>query len=539
MNEIRNFLQHNGFKAILIPSTDEFLGEYTPPHRNFLRIITGFTGSNGLAIIGASDRQIFLTDGRYTEQARRELKDFEIYNFKDVKISDKLAEFGKIALDPRLHSVQFVKSLQNAGLELEILEESPLENFAETSQKMQQIYEYPLEFAGRLREDKMQDLQEFIKSQNADAYFIFDPHDVNWLLNIRGNELDYTPIANIHALVTPHKIYTLNASAPIKNTQNISLHELKTIIKDLQILLNPHCNFYLHEILKTHAKGLIVLDCNLVEQRRAIKNETEIEHARKAHFYDGLAVQEFINWLSKTPQTDEMEVARKLLEFRKKQPNFVSESFATIAGFNANGAIIHYHASPKTNAKITSNGLLLVDSGGQYLGATTDITRTIAIGTPTPEQKHHFTLVLKGHIDLASVRFKAGTTGSELDILARQFLWAEGLDYAHGTGHGVGSFLSVHEGPQSISPYSKVALKAGMILSNEPGFYKNEAYGIRIESLLLVIESPYEGFLEFETLTRVPIDEKLIVLELLTETEKSWLNWYNHDYCKLTGDTAL
>jgi Xaa-Pro aminopeptidase len=384
-----------------------------------------------------------------------------------------------------------------------------------------------------------------MKAKDVDACIIAAPDSICWLLNIRGNDIPTTPFVLSYAIINKSGKVALfvdkdRVSEKVAdhlgdNVEVASVGTLKKAIKSLKnkkIWIDPaSAPYWFFEHLKKHKLVRLGDPCQLP---KACKNKVEIQGSYEAHVIDGAAVTSFLHWLDTTKEkVSEITAADKLLEFRAKNKPFIEPSFATIAGFESNGAIVHYHASEETSKELKGSGLFLLDSGGQYLSGTTDITRTIAIGTPTKEQKHNFTLVLKGHIALANAVFPVGTSGSQLDILARQYLWQEGHDFDHGTGHGVGSYLSVHEGPQRISKMpNNVALQVGMIISNEPGFYKEGKYGIRIENLVTVVERHdlKEGgrkFLGLDTITRAPIDMRMVEESLLTDDERRWLTAYH------------
>lgn len=525
------FSEHN-IDAYLVPSQDEYQNEYVPEHRQRLKFVSDFSGSNGIALV-TTTKKILFTDGRYFLQAKLELTpDWQILNYTDQNIIEQTAGL-KVGFDPKLHSLRQIESWKDKIDLVPIAENLIGTDPTPTNHK---IFLHDLQYCGISAKDKISSLVE--KIQTIDALVITAPDSISWLLNIRGDEVKYNPVvlANIIIYRTGHISLFLEQNpstdvldyldsldviaCPINDFEN----ELKGLRK-AKIQICDTSSYWLKLLLP---ETTVKPDPCLLA--KACKNEHEIKGAINAHIKDGRAVTNFLKWLEKNyDNQDEISVAEKLLEFRKEEKDFISPSFATIAGFAANGAIIHYHAQADTAKKITGNGLLLLDSGGQYLDGTTDITRTIAIGTPTSEQIHNFTLVLKGFIALASAEFAKDTTGTELDALARQYLLAENKDYAHGTGHGVGSFLSVHEGPQRISKSYNKPLVPNMIVSIEPGYYKEGEYGIRIENLVYVIESEKKGFLKFEMLTKVPLDHKLIDLSLLTEFEKDWLNSYEQD----------
>ena len=526
-------LKEQSLDGFIIPSNDEFMGEYVPDSAKRLEFVTGFTGSAGTALI-MQNQQIFFTDGRYTLQAKSELQDFEIHNSSEFCLGQWLYENAKgkkIGYDPKLHSLQSIRMYKSINIQPvshnpidEIWQDRPLPPHSN-------VRPHPIKYAGVSSEKKRTQIAKQITAKGADLAILTAPDSICWLLNIRGNDVPYTPFILAYAVI--HKSgevdYYIEKSR-VKNKIDANIKPPEKLLADLtklkgkKVLLDPASPVWFANQLKA---STIIEAGDLCTLPKSRKNQVEIEGIRQAHIRDGKAVSEFLKWLEKNQDITEIEVAEKLEKFRKKSPLYLSPSFATIAGSGANGAIVHYHATPKTNKKLERNSLLLIDSGGQYLDGTTDITRTVAIGKPTEEMKRNFTLVLKGHIALARAVFPKGTRGSQLDPLARQYLWQNELDYDHGTGHGVGSYLSVHEGPQRISKRGGDAvLEVGMILSNEPGYYKTGEYGIRIESLLVVKEVS-RGFLGFETLTKAPIDIKLVDKKLFNKEEIEWVSTYN------------
>ena len=388
----------------------------------------------------------------------------------------------------------------------------------------------------------------------SDAIFISKPENLNWLLNIRSDDVDYTPLFLAQALLFKNGKLVIFANE--ERFENINLENVEIISKEkfeeyfkrfssqktLIQIDKRATNYWSCEVFEKNNIKYFHKNCP-IEILKAIKNSHEIIGAKKSHYHDAIAIVRFLFWLEDSQKKQqiisEISAQQKLLEFRQKCDHFLYPSFETISGFEANGAIIHYHSTPQTNKEFLGNSLYLFDSGGQYFGdnfcGTTDITRTIAIGTPSTEMIEDYTRVLKGHIALARIKFPRGTSGSQLDVLARSHLWNVGKNYDHGTGHGVGSFLSVHEGPCSISKNSPQSLQIGMILSNEPGFYKEGEYGIRLENLMLVTEFD-EKFLCFETLTLAPFDFNLIDFKMLTYPEKKWLAEYHRNILRTIGE---
>jgi len=534
------FLEYE-IDAYLIPSTDEYLGEYTIECNDRLKYATGFSTSNGVALLNAKGKDYFFTDARYIIAAKRELVDnFEVCDISTYNLKTHLLSIGnlRVGFCPRVHSALQINNLDGQLVPID-------ENLVDLAwekrpkRKFSDIFLHD-KYAGEASISKINRVLELMRQDSVDAYLITDPHSVCWLLNIRGRDFDYTPIILCSAILYQDGKLSLFSDNGYNDA--ISLY-----FSDLSISVYPESYFGKHldasknKKVAVGAKLSYWIEMKLqnalkvedyCDKLKSIKNNIELEGAISAHKKDGRAVSKLLKWVKdQTGEFTELDVVDKALEFRQQEPNFVCPSFPTIAGFNANGAIIHYRPESKTNLLIKKNGILLIDSGGQYLEGTTDITRTIAIGNPTEEQIHNFTLVLKGMISVAKARFPHGTTGAELDKLAREYLLAEGKDYGHGTGHGVGSFLSVHEEPRNAMTKSSAAvLGAGMITSIEPGFYKEGEYGIRIENLAYVKE--VRGMLEFEILTLVPIDESLVDFDMLTIDEKEWLERYQ-EHCNI------
>ena len=529
LKELRQQLKIHQLDGFLIPSNDEFQSEYIPEHSNRLKFITNFSGSNGLALITEREA-LFFTDGRYLLQAKQELNDsFNIQNIATLYNNPSLR--GKIGYDPKLHTENNISRYQNCNL-------TACENLIDLiwqdkpSIQPSQIFTYPLKYAGQTSLSKQDNLQKHLKENNLDALVITDPANICWLLNIRAHDIAYNPILLSYLIFHKSGELELFANATsIPNISKLKYHPFADFSQRLKLLENKQVQLdpdSASSWVSNHFKHAVFRQdpCILA---KSCKNKIEIKQARQVHINDGVAVCKLLYWLTKNyvkEKITEISVAQQLLKFRATHPKFLYPSFPTIAGFAEHGAIIHYNANKNSNTALTGNGLFLLDSGGQYFGGTTDITRVIAIGRATYQQKLDFTLVLKGHIALANSHFIQGTSGTDLDILARQFLWQHGKDYAHGTGHGVGNCLSVHEGPQRISKAGNCPLKPGMILSNEPGYYKNGEYGIRIENLMLVTKIS-NGFLKLETLTLAPIELSLILTKLLSQDEKQWLNSYH------------
>lgn len=541
LSKLKKFLKDQKIDFFLLPNSDEFFSEYLPENEKRIEHLTGFTGSNATVIFGV-DKSYFFTDGRYVLQSEEQLdlEEFKIFNVAQKSVLTWLEldfpKEKKLALDAKLSSANFVKVVKEILPNVVLLNQNPVPQIA--AAKNSAIFSVPEKIAGL---DSSAKRQQVLQKLEAEMMIITKPENLCWMLNIRASDVEFTPLLLAYGIL--YKNGEVDLFVDEKRAQNLDLPKvnflqpncldlrldiLRKKIKNVQIDASS-TNSWLYEHLQKN-NFEIIYKTDPCEILKAQKNSAEIFGMIKAHEADGLALTKFLFWVKNAPGIDEIKAAEKLLELRKEDKNFLYPSFATIAGFASNGAVIHYHASSKTNKKISGDGLFLVDSGGQYFSenfcGTTDVTRTIAIGKPSEEMIENFTRVLKGHIALARAKFPAGTTGAQLDALARNHLWQAGLDFDHGTGHGVGSFLSVHEGPQNISKRGAQILLPGMILSNEPGFYKNGEYGIRIENLMLV-EKIDEKFLRFKTLTLAPLDSDLIDFKMLTWPEKQWLHNYH------------
>ncbi len=557
MNEIsklRTLLQKNAVDAYLVPMRDEWGCEYVPAQNRRLEYITGFTGSSGFAVI-AKDKAAFFTDGRYTLQAAMEVDEgeFEIFDQSEKTDGEWLQENfkknSKIGYDAKLFSVLRIKNLKECldekGIKLVELEKNLIDEIWDKRPAPVETKAFVLDkkFSGTTAGEKIKQITAKMK---GDYMLITSAESICWLLNIRANDLDHTPVLLCYAILNKKgEVYIYGNSKALQKIEDkikadVFTRDVKEIstdlklYKDKKIELDPAITpMRFKNILEKHQAEIIETH-DICLEGRSIKNEAEIEGLRAAHIRDGVAMVKFLFWLESNARKgqDEISVANRLEEFRRENDNYFSLSFDTIAGWNANGAIVHYRASEESKAAIKGDGILLLDSGAQYFDGTTDITRTIAVGKVSAEQKKNFTLVLKGHIAIARQKFLKGASGCNLDVLARQFLWNEGLDFKHGTGHGVGYFLNVHEGPHGITRINNVPLKAGMVISNEPGYYKQGEYGIRIESLVLVNEAEVNGFYEFETLTKAPIDRTLIDKKMLDKQETDWLDNYHEDIYK-------
>lgn len=557
---LRAELRKHGLDGFVVPHADAHQNEFLPPNAERLSWLTGFQGSAGTAVV-LQDRAAIFVDGRYTLQVRVQV-DGDLYSFHHLieePVTDWLAsvlEKGtRLGFDPWLHTQsqreRLAHSVSANGAELVPVTVNPLDTIwiDQPPVPMAPVVPHELRFAGRASADKRADLSASLKESGLDAVVLTQPDSIAWLLNVRGSDVDHTPLplsfAIVHAaadlewFVAPEK---LSDALSDEIGDGVSLRhpeELATALGDLKGKLVWVCpdtaaSWVFDRLAEAGAQ--VARGGDPVVLPKAIKNAVELEGTRAAHLRDGVALARFLHWLSEAAPgegIDELSVAAKLAAFREPGEHFRDLSFDTISGAGPNGAIVHYRVSEETNRPLGDGELYLVDSGAQYLDGTTDVTRTVAIGTPTDEMRDRFTRVLKGHIALARLRFPAGTTGGQIDALARQALWMAGLDYDHGTGHGVGSYLGVHEGPQRIARAgANTVLQPGMIVSNEPGYYKTGAYGIRIENLVAVtsateIAGGERPMLGFETLTLAPIDRSLIAVELLTEDERAWLDGYH------------
>jgi Xaa-Pro aminopeptidase len=563
VRELREKMRQANLDAYLVPHGDEYQNEYLPPSAARLAWLTGFTGSAGFCIVTAEDAFLFV-DGRYTLQAGRQT-DPAVFTVKDLigePPSDWLAgnaqPTGRIGYDPWLLTAQlkesFEKALVKSGAKLvstENLVDAIWQDRPEPPKG--QVSLLPLEFAGRTASDKLEMMMMAMREVDAQFCLVTDPASLAWIFNIRGSDVVHTPIplgfvllrqnGNPMLYISPEKLTpeTKNYLAQLSELyppENLE-QSLADNVGGTRVMCDPdRVASRLAEII-ADAGGEIVRRRDPTVLARAIKNDAEIAGARAAQLRDGVAVVRFLAWLDRCePGTvDEIGAAKMLEQSRRETATRMNSelreiAFDTISGAGANGAIVHYRVSSGTNATLESGSLYLVDSGGQYCDGTTDITRTVTIGEPPEGATNDFTLVLKGHIAIATARFPSGTRGVDIDAFARMALWRAGRDYAHGTGHGVGSYLSVHEGPQAISRRATEPLRAGMIVSNEPGYYVEGKYGIRIENLVLVTTAePLEGgnieVHAFETLTLAPIDLRLVDAGALTAPEIHWLNAYH------------
>ena len=569
---IRAAMAQQGLDGFLVPHEDEHQNEYLPEANDRLAWATGFTGSAGAAVI-LKDRAAVFVDGRYTLQVRQQV-DPDLFEIRDLVeggvpayLEDAAGKGATIGYDPRLHSPDALHSLRSAaaraGAALKPVDLNPLDaawGAARPAQPAAAIVPHPLDYSGEDSASKRTRVGEAIKGLGADAAVITAPASIAWLFNVRGGDVIRSPLPIGQAILNadgtarvfldPAKV-TDDLPAWLGNQVSLETPEALdgalTDLKGKQVVVDPSLSsaWYFGALEEAGAGVVRAMDpCALP---RACKNAVEIAGTKKAHVRDGVALTRFLHWLATEGQVsppDEKEAVTKLEGFREETGALKDLSFDTIGAANGHGALPHYRPTENSNERARLGSLLLVDSGGQYLDGTTDVTRTVAIGEPSAEMKQRNTLVLKGHLALDRVRFPVGTTGSALDVLARAALWASGLDFDHGTGHGVGSYLGVHEGPHRIAKApNTVALRPGMIVSNEPGYYKDGEYGIRIENLQYVTEAaPVPGgerpMLGFEALTLAPIDRRLIDVDLLTDEERTQFDAYHARVLREIGPLA-
>lgn len=564
INLLRAAMKENAISAYIIPGTDPHASEYIADYWKEREWISGFDGSAGTFCMTTAEAGIW-TDSRYFLQGSEQLKGTEIKLMKQGLpetleiipwLSSKLKSGDKVGVNAELFSVNnftaMKSELQLNGIELVAIDliQSIWEN--RPALPSNPFFVFDTQYTGKSIADKLSEVRNEMKKLHADIFVLSALDDIAWLFNIRGNDVDYNPVTIAFAMVenekttlfiSPEKYdeksekYLIENSVTIKNYTEIS-SELQKISPNKAVLIDGgKFNQALFEMIPSSCPKRNAM--SPVFKLKSVKNSVEMEGVRRAMIKDGVALTRFFIWfeenLGKNKMT-EISISDKLKSFRATQDGFKGESFGTIAGYKGHGAIVHYKATTESDAEIKAEGILLLDSGGQYLDGTTDITRTIALRKPTEQVKKDNTLVLKGHIQLAMAKFPTNTRGSQLDILARKAMWDEAINYGHGTGHGIGHFLNVHEGPQNIRmDENPITLQPGMIISNEPGLYRTDEYGIRIENLVQVIpaeETEFGAFLQFETLTHCYIDTQLITTELLTEKERDWLNNYHKNVYK-------
>lgn len=560
MKLLREHMLKNKIHGCIFPSSDPHASEYIADYWKTRSFFSGFTGSAGTLVV-TEEKAGLWTDSRYFLQAEDELKNTGIDLFKQGEantpsilafLENELQAGNSIYIDAFLFSTQEMLEFEKFFLtkEINIIHQHSIIDEVWKNRPIlptQALFIQDEVFSGKGTKEKQQAIRKELRENNADILLLNALDEIAWLLNIRGNDIEYNPLVIAYASVEKEKtilfidLNKISAEAQRYFSENDiiiaeydSYAEYLSNLHGKKIWIDPAKMNYASYLILSNQNTLLFKDSPILHSK-SIKNETEIAGIREAMVKDGVALSEFLMWfeesLSKKEALTEISVGEKLKDFRAKQNLFFGESFAAIVGYKEHGAIVHYKAKEETNSHIKSEGFLLIDSGAQFYHGTTDITRTFALGALTDKEKRDYTLVLKGHIALAQAQFPEGTCGYQLDILARQFLWKEGLNYGHGTGHGVGCFLCVHEGPQGIRPdTNKTALKEGMVISNEPGLYLQNAYGIRLENLILVQKSKIsnkENYFYFETLTLFPFEKKAIELSLLNDNEKAWINNYH------------
>jgi len=563
LEAIRSKMKKNGIDAYIIPITDPHLGEYVPDHWKIIRWLTGFTGSAANVVITVSFAGLW-TDSRYFIQAESQLKSsgFKLMKLKIPHTPEyiswmvqNLETSSKVAADGRIMPLGIVQMIEKAFTRKKIaldLEQDLVSDIWEDREPMPaaEAFEHPLRFAGKSRKEKIADVRLRMNAMQADYQLLTSLDDIAWLLNIRGGDVKFSPLFTSFSIIAQKEVLLFADSEKIPVSLNKKLES-----DGLTILPYEQVNTELSKI--EGGKSIIItpgttsaslfrsipVDVDIIEEisiptrMKAVKNDVEIENIRQVMIKDGLALTMFFHWLENSVgkmKITEISAANKLLEFRMQQEDCTGPSFATIAGYNEHGALPHYCATPETDVELKREGIFLLDSGGQYYGGTTDVTRTICLGKPDEQQKTDFTLALKGTINLAMVRFPMGTKGYQIEVLARKALWDKGMNYGHGTGHGVGYFLNVHEGPQTIGTGAsgdlKTMIEPGMLISDEPAIYREGEYGFRTENLILCVEdkeTEFGKFLKFETVNLGYIDTLLVAKELMTDDEIKWLNDYH------------
>ncbi len=559
LTSVREWLTQHNIDALLVPHEDEYLGEYIPPHNERLHWLTGFTGSAGVAVITRDKAAIFV-DGRYTVQVTKQVP-ADLFEYRHLIeepaldwIKDNLTNGATVAIDPRMHNsawLERAKEQLSGTQELKILSHNPIDELWHDRPAVvaSEVRLMATEAVGQSSESKRQEIAQLVAESGADSAVITALDSICWLLNIRAQDVPRLPVLLSHAIlhadssveffIEPERLpaeFEAHVGKGVTVCRPEALQSRLEALAGKRVLVDPATSNAWFALTLQNSGAAVVNDADPCLMPKAAKNSVEVAGMKACHLRDGVAMSKFLCWLDAEVAAgrlhDEAVLADKLARFRQEDPSLVDLSFDTISAAGENAAMCHYnHKNQPEPGKLKLNTLYLVDSGGQYLDGTTDITRTVAIGSPTAEMIKQFTLVLKGHISVSRARFPKGTCGYQIDTLARQHLWAEGYDYDHGTGHGVGHFLSVHEGPASISKKQiDIPLTEGMVLSNEPGYYRADAFGIRIENLELVVEKATNGdfpVLSFESLTRCPIDKRNINVNMLTRPELAWLNSYH------------
>ncbi len=560
IKQLRKAMVKKGLEAYIVPSTDPHISEYIAARWKSREWISGFNGSAGTVVVTLEDAGLW-TDSRYFLQAEQQLAGTGIQLFKQGLaetpnmfdwLIQKLTKVCAIGIDGAVFTTNEVLKINSKlrGKGFEVFPHYDLFEEIWTDRPglpKDEIFDLPVKFSGVSAKDKIAKLRESLISAEADLLILTALDDVAWTFNVRGSDVECNPVAIAYAVVSQKEAILFVEGAKVNSkmvealhSEGVTIAEYSSITQYLENLAAGTAILFDGNKVNYALYSALSPDCKLVEAPspvallKSVKNKTELSGIRNTMVKDGVALTKFFRWLEEavpTGSVKETTIEEKLYEFRSEQEHYVGESFSTIAGYAGHGAIVHYHATPETASTLKSESFVLVDSGGQYFDGTTDITRTIALGDPTAQMKIDYTLVLKGHIAIATCRFPQGTRGAQIDVLARKALWDEGFNYLHGTGHGVGHFLNVHEGPQSIRmDENPTKLLPGMVISNEPGIYRTNEYGIRTENLVVVkedIETPFGIFYAFETLTLFPFDKKSMDLSLLTEKEIAWINDYH------------
>ena len=553
--KLRRELTINNIDGYIIPKNDEFFGEYVSPEKERLKYLTGFSGSAGQSLVLKKQAFLFV-DGRYTLQAQKEVrKGFKVIQIHKTIPSDILRKNKqklRIGFDPRIYSLASLINLyKTENVKLIPIKKNLIDKIWPNKPKLKfnKFFILKTQYAGKSFKNKINLICKILKRKKLKNLLVTAPENVAWILNIRGKDNSYSPIPNCNAIVNYKKKITLivenkKISKNFKsqfgkvvkyvNPTDITAH-FNSLDKKQNFLIDKFtCSYFYREKIAERFKYIEEIDPIFFLKSK--KNIVEINNTIKSHIADGTALTKFIYWIKNNInkiKISELSAQKKLEQFRKKNKNYVSPSFNTISGSGPNGAIVHYRANSKTNRIIKTKDVYLCDSGGQYHYGTTDVTRTICFSKQSQKIKNIFTKVLKGHIGVATYKLKKNTTGKKLDIVARSALKKAGMDYAHGTGHGVGYFLNVHEGPQAISKINNIKLEEGMILSNEPGYYETNKFGIRIENLVFI--KKYKRKLRFENLTFAPIEKDLINFKLLNKKEKKYLNEYHKKIYMILG----
>lgn len=570
LDALRDAMRTAGVDAYLIPNTDPHQSEYFSEHYMSIAWLSGFTGSNAMIAV-TQDFAGLWTDGRYYLQASQQLQGsgFEMMKLEGAAVPEYLTWLAgalpaaaRVGIDGRLFSVAQVKAMQRAFKKKGFSIEDSLDLVADSwsdrpAVNATPIYEHEVKYAGQSRAEKIAAIRAEMQAHEVTHYLITALDDIGWTFNIRGNDVSYNPVTYAFALVSLTETHLMIDPSKVSDvlrdaleSDGIQLHDyeatatlLEHIASGTILLSAAQTNVALYKAIPADVQ--VEVGDSIVQHLKGIKNPTEQEWLRRCMVKDGVAMVRFLKWLEDhigKEKITELSATEKLHAFRAEQELFVGDSFPAISGYKGNGAIIHYKVTPDSDTELQPDGLYLIDSGGQYLDGTTDITRTVALGEPTEEERKMYTLVLKGHIGMAALIFPEGTRGNQIDVMARQPLWQHGLNYRHGTGHGVGFFMNVHEGPQRIAHVAggsaDLPIKEGMYSSNEPGFYKEGAFGIRIENLVLTqkaVETEYGQYYCFETITLCPLEPALVAVALLTDAEKAWYNAYQREvYEKLS-----